>query len=161
MKLSKHTLERALSAIQTLVNNAKDDPRLAGRRSMEKDEAAIKEIEDALPFIDIEHDASEQMSRNVKWLIEQIDTIHNNLCPDHHGTWQQRAEQAVLASSVAGGTTITVAEKSVLLMSLPRDMAIGPASGTIARVQAALPGVNVVPVFEGTKVVSVINRETP
>jgi len=40
----------------------------------------------------------EQMSINCQWLIDKIDEIHDCLCPDELGTWQQRAEQAVRAA---------------------------------------------------------------
>ena len=40
----------------------------------------------------------EQQDINVRWLVAQIDRIHNALCPDQMGTWQQRAEQAVAAA---------------------------------------------------------------
>ena|SRR3990167_3264334 len=34
---------------------------------------------------------------NERWLIAQIDKIHDALCPGESGTWQIRAEQAVEA----------------------------------------------------------------
>lgn len=40
----------------------------------------------------------EQLSRNCKWLIGQIDQIHAALCPGELGTWQDRAKQAVAAA---------------------------------------------------------------
>jgi hypothetical protein len=38
---------------------------------------------------------AEQLSRNCKWLINQIDQIHSAICPNGIGTWQDRAKQAV------------------------------------------------------------------
>jgi hypothetical protein len=32
---------------------------------------------------------------NTRWLMDKIDQIHDMLCPDHLGTWQQRAEEIV------------------------------------------------------------------
>ena len=40
----------------------------------------------------------EQLKRNAAWLREQIDIIHDNLCPGRLGTWQDRVIQAVTAS---------------------------------------------------------------
>ena len=39
----------------------------------------------------------EQMSINVKWLIEKFDLLHDKFCPTKSGTWQQRVEQVVAA----------------------------------------------------------------
>ncbi len=43
----------------------------------------------------------EQLELNARWLREQIDAIHEALCPDQNGTWQQRAQQAVTAAQKA------------------------------------------------------------
>ena len=42
----------------------------------------------------------EQCGVNIRYLLESIDHIHNNLCPDDSGTWQQRVEQAKKASEL-------------------------------------------------------------
>ena len=41
---------------------------------------------------------ADQLSINCRWLIEQLDSIHDSLCPDHNGTWQDRAMAAVKAA---------------------------------------------------------------
>ncbi len=41
----------------------------------------------------------EQLIFNCRWLIEQIDKIHTAICPNENGTWQERANQAVAAST--------------------------------------------------------------
>ena len=44
-----------------------------------------------------EHRRAEQLSLNCRWLIDKIDKIFYAICrPDQIGTWQQRAEIAVL-----------------------------------------------------------------
>jgi len=45
-----------------------------------------------------EHARAEQLALNLHWLIARIDVIHECLCPKQYGSWQQRAEQAVLAA---------------------------------------------------------------
>lgn len=39
-----------------------------------------------------------QMEINCQWLIDITDRIHDALCPDQCGTWQERAKQAVEAA---------------------------------------------------------------
>lgn len=41
---------------------------------------------------------ADQLGVNCDWLIAKIDAIHAALCPGQHGSWQQRAEQAVAAA---------------------------------------------------------------
>ena len=43
-----------------------------------------------------------QMQINQKFLIGCIDAIHAALCPGQTGTWQVRAEQAVIAANTGG-----------------------------------------------------------
>ena len=43
---------------------------------------------------------TEQMRTNFYWLLEQMDKIHDALCPEQNGAWQQRAEQAVEAAKL-------------------------------------------------------------
>lgn len=40
----------------------------------------------------------QQLSINCDWLRNQIDLIHDALCPGQLGTWQDRALQAVAAA---------------------------------------------------------------
>jgi hypothetical protein len=51
----------------------------------------------------IEQNRAEQLALNCRWLIEKIDIIHSCLCPGQNGTWQQRAEQAVIAAQQTEG----------------------------------------------------------
>lgn len=46
----------------------------------------------------VERQYADQMNANCRWLIGQIDRIHDALCPEKNGTWQQRAQQAVEAA---------------------------------------------------------------
>lgn len=39
------------------------------------------------------HDALDQLTVNQNWLMEKFDLLHDMLCPDKTGTWQQRVEQ--------------------------------------------------------------------
>ena len=41
---------------------------------------------------------ADRLATNCKWLITQIDKIHDALCPDISGTWQQRATDSVAAA---------------------------------------------------------------
>ena len=41
---------------------------------------------------------ADQLGINCRWLIAQLDAIHAALCPDHIGTWQERAQAAVKAA---------------------------------------------------------------
>ena len=43
---------------------------------------------------------AEQFRTNFNWLLEQMDKIHDALCPEQNGAWQQRAEQAVEAAKL-------------------------------------------------------------
>ena len=40
----------------------------------------------------------DQSSINTRWLLASLDEIHDALCPEQSGTWQQRVEQAVKAA---------------------------------------------------------------
>lgn len=40
---------------------------------------------------------AEQLYKNCKWLITQMDIIHSILCPNEDGGWIRRVEQAVEA----------------------------------------------------------------
>lgn len=53
---------------------------------------------DALFGVEAEKRRVDQLALNCKWLVDKIDRIHAALCPGQHGTWQQRAEQAVKAA---------------------------------------------------------------
>ena len=39
-----------------------------------------------------------QATVNARWLIERLDRVHDALCPDKCGTWQQRADQSAEAA---------------------------------------------------------------
>lgn len=41
------------------------------------------------------------LANNCKWLVDKIDRIHDALCPDICGTWQQRAKDAVAEAQKA------------------------------------------------------------
>lgn len=43
----------------------------------------------------MEHKRAEQLSTNCKWLISKFDELHDILCPDHLGTWQQKIEKVM------------------------------------------------------------------
>lgn len=46
----------------------------------------------------------EQLNINMKWLLEQLDLIHEALCPDAPlTTWQGRVEQTVKAAQHKAG----------------------------------------------------------
>ena len=44
---------------------------------------------------DSEKRRADALANNCKWLVDKIDRIHDVLCPDICGTWQQRATDAV------------------------------------------------------------------
>ena len=52
----------------------------------------------ALFGVEAEKRRADQLGLNCSWLIDKIDRIHAAMCPGQHGTWQQRAEQAVKAA---------------------------------------------------------------
>ena len=59
--------------------------------------------------IESETKRADQISINCQWLIEQLDSIHDSLCPDHTGTWQDRAIAAVeAAESIKKTATFTI-----------------------------------------------------
>lgn len=62
-----------------------------------KDKSPLKDNDDPDGFEPNERRA-EQLSKNCRWLINQIDQIHMALCPGELGTWQDRARQAVAAA---------------------------------------------------------------
>jgi hypothetical protein len=43
---------------------------------------------------------AKQMDINFNFLMGHIERIHDALCPDHIGTWQQRAEAATKAAEL-------------------------------------------------------------
>jgi hypothetical protein len=45
-----------------------------------------------------ERQRADHLALNNRWLVERLDRIHDALCPEHSGTWQQRAEKAVEAA---------------------------------------------------------------
>lgn len=47
---------------------------------------------------DPEDQAITQNNVNVRWLIERLDRVHDALCQDKNGSWQQRADQVVEAA---------------------------------------------------------------
>lgn len=40
----------------------------------------------------------QQLEINQRWLLAQFDLVHESLCPDHLGTWQQRVTACVKAA---------------------------------------------------------------
>ena len=50
------------------------------------------------PTLEQETARAEQLSLNVRCLIDKMDRIHAALCPDLCGSWITRAEQAVKAA---------------------------------------------------------------
>lgn len=53
---------------------------------------------------DMEKQRADQMALNCRWLIEQMDVVHRNLCPGEKGSWQDRVRQVVAASSRKAST---------------------------------------------------------
>jgi len=51
--------------------------------------------------IESEKRRADVMANNCKWLVDKIDRIHDALCPDICGTWQQRATDAVAEAQKA------------------------------------------------------------
>lgn len=77
-------------------------------KEIEEYEALL--ADDPLTGLAAEKRRADQSALNTRWLIDKIDRIHEALCPDQTGTWQQRAEQAV-----------EVAEKRTVWTPLPRE----------------------------------------
>ena len=46
-------------------------------------------------LLDAERKRANQLAVNTKWLVEQFDKLHDILCPEHMGTWQQRVVKVV------------------------------------------------------------------
>lgn len=167
MNLTKGTLERAVSALTHRADEVLEDPQLREdteiarllREGRGNDLKAIEEINAALPFLDIDHDADEQMSRNVDWLIQHIDIIHAHLCPGMRGTWQQRVLQAVEASKAPAAPVFETRQGTVVLLSPTASLTMGTLDGAKNRVEAALPGVRAVVLPPGIKVEAVLHPE--
>jgi hypothetical protein len=47
-----------------------------------------------------EKQRADQLGINCRWLVAQLDEIHEALCPGHIGTWQDRAQKAVEAAKI-------------------------------------------------------------
>lgn len=43
---------------------------------------------------------ADQIDTNFKYVFGILEKIHDNLCPNQYGTWQNRCEQALKASEV-------------------------------------------------------------
>lgn len=65
--------------------------RSAETREEEKEAEELRQKLDRLAI----HNSSQQVSVNFRWLLAQVDAIHEIVQRDKSGTWQQRAEQAV------------------------------------------------------------------
>lgn len=53
---------------------------------------------DPLFGLEAEKQRADQLGKNCNWLIQNIDAIHANLCPDQNGSWQDRVKQSVAAA---------------------------------------------------------------
>ena len=53
-----------------------------------------------LAKVESEARRADQLGVNCQWLVAQLDEIHDALCPDHIGTWQSRAQNAVEAAKI-------------------------------------------------------------
>lgn len=60
--------------------------------------AKDEDPDDPLFGLEAEKQRADQLGKNCNWLIQNIDIIHANLCPEQNGSWQDKVKQATTAA---------------------------------------------------------------